>query len=82
MGTVKQDVLQVRKDLQISTASNDRLSRDIGDLQRDTEDLDSGQRSIQLQINQIIQSLRNLKEPGSRGQDEPHSRSVKVSRKR
>ncbi|KAM4533257.1 uncharacterized protein V3H82_026833 [Fundulus diaphanus] len=65
---------QVRKDLQIQTASDDRLSRAIRDLQKEVEDLDSEQGSIQLQMNRIIQSLRSLKEPRSK----PDATAVKV----
>ncbi|KAK5612710.1 hypothetical protein CRENBAI_008415 [Crenichthys baileyi] len=55
----------MRKDLQIQTASNDKLSRVIRDLQNteDLEDLDSDQGSIQLRITGSLRASQQHRAP-------------------
>ncbi|KAK5851697.1 hypothetical protein PBY51_023232 [Eleginops maclovinus] len=69
---------QVRKDLQILSARGDRLSKAARDLQKGLEDVEMEQGVMQHRINRILQKIKSLTEPKSRGPTQLDMGSVKV----
>ncbi|XP_040915292.1 uncharacterized protein LOC121195721 isoform X1 [Toxotes jaculatrix] len=71
-------VLQVRKDLQMVSARGDRQWRVVKELQKGLEDLETEQKSMQCRMNRILQTVKSLTEPRSRGQSQLDISSIKV----
>ncbi|KAK5878566.1 hypothetical protein CesoFtcFv8_023964 [Champsocephalus esox] len=69
---------QVRKDLQILSARGDRLWKAARDLQKVLEDVETEQGAMQQRINRVLQRIKSLTEPKSRGKTQLDMGSVKV----
>ncbi|XP_040915293.1 uncharacterized protein LOC121195721 isoform X2 [Toxotes jaculatrix] len=69
---------QVRKDLQMVSARGDRQWRVVKELQKGLEDLETEQKSMQCRMNRILQTVKSLTEPRSRGQSQLDISSIKV----
>lgn len=73
-------LLQVRKDLQVLSARKDRLWRAARDLQKEYEDLETEQETMQRRMNRILQRVKCLDQLRSGGRVPTDFGSMKVTK--